>query len=145
MIEPLRVSVEIDCPPAHAFRVWTAQIGRWWPVSHSVSTAPGLTVVLEGRPGGRIFERTPDGVEHDWGVVTVWEPPTRLAYLWHLRRDRADATDVELTFVDLGGRTRLDIVHTGWERLGALGPDWRDANRNGWAGLLPHFVQAAAA
>lgn len=78
MIEPLRVSVEIDCPRAHAFHVWTAQIGRWWPVSHSVSTAPGLTVVLEGRPGGRIFERAPDGVEHDWGEITVWEPPVRL-------------------------------------------------------------------
>jgi hypothetical protein len=98
--------------------------------------------VLEGRPGGRIFERTPEGVEHDWGQVTVWEPPTRLAYLWHLRRDRADATDVQLTFVDVDGRTRLDIVHTGWERLGALGPGWRDANRNGWAGLLPHFLEA---
>ena len=61
----------------------------------------GLTVVLERRPGGRIFERTASGVEHDWGEVTVWEPPARFAYLWHLRRDRSDATDVEIRFVAL--------------------------------------------
>jgi uncharacterized protein YndB with AHSA1/START domain len=146
MIEPLRVSVEIDCPPEHAFRVWTAQFGTWWPVSHSVSTAPGLTVVLEGRPGGRIFERTPEGVEHDWGEVTVWEPPTRLGYLWHLRRDRADATEVEIRFVDAGpARTRVEIEHRGWERLGAGGEEQRDRNRGGWATLLPHFVAAATA
>ena len=31
--------------------------------------------------------------------MTVWEPPARLAYLWHLRRDRADATEVEIRFI----------------------------------------------
>ena len=42
-----------------------------------------------GRPGGQIYE-TSAGVKHAWGEVTVWEPPRRLAYLWHLGRDRAD-------------------------------------------------------
>jgi len=31
----------------------------------------------------------------------MWEPPTRIGYLWHLRRDRADATEVEITFTPL--------------------------------------------
>ena len=103
-------------------------------------------VVLEGRIGGRIFERTPGGIEHDWGEVTVWEPPTRLGYLWHLRRDRADATDVEIRFLDRGdGSTRVEIVHSGWERLGAEAETWRDRNHGGWATLLPHFIEAAGA
>jgi hypothetical protein len=37
------------------------------------------------------------------------------------------------------------IVHTGWERLGAAGPERRERNRRGWAGLLPHFVSACTA
>ena len=40
------------------------------------------------------------------------------------------------------GTTRVDIVHTGWERLGADGRSWRDANAGGWNGLLPHFSTA---
>ena len=145
MIEPIRLAFDVGCPADHAFGVWTAQIGLWWPADHTVSAEPGLTVVLEGRPGGRIFERTAGGVEHDWGEVTVWDPPRRLGYLWHLRRDRADATEVEIRFIDRGdATTRVEIEHRGWERLGADAETWRDRNHGGWATLLPHFVEAAA-
>jgi uncharacterized protein YndB with AHSA1/START domain len=145
-ILPLELTVEIACSPAQAFATWTARFASWWPRSHTVSGDPDAAVVLEERVGGRIFERTPDGRETDWGEITRWEPPHRLSYLWHIRRDRADGTDVELTFVDAGdGTTRLQIVHRGWERLGAQGPDWREANKGGWVGLLPHFLEACTA
>jgi uncharacterized protein YndB with AHSA1/START domain len=146
VIEPIRLSFEVDCGAEHAFEVWTSRIDQWWPADHTVSGEDDATVVLERRTGGRIFERTTTGVEHDWGEVTVWEPPTRLGYLWHLRRDRADATEVEIQFIDRGeARTRVEIEHRGWEALGAEGADWRDRNRGGWATLLPHFVAAASA
>jgi uncharacterized protein YndB with AHSA1/START domain len=145
VIEPIRIEFDVAAPAGHAFDVWTSRIAQWWPADHTVSTAPGLTVVLEGRPGGRIFERTPDGIEHDWGEVTVWEPPSRLAYLWHLRRDRAAATEVEIRFVDRGdATTRVEIEHRGWERLGADGESWRDRNFGGWSTLLPHYRAAIA-
>ena len=144
MIEPLRLSYEIRCSPEHAFEVWTTRVSAWWPKGHSASGNPETLVVLEPREGGRIFERTPDGTEIDWGQITLWSPPRRLGYVWHIARDRSDATDVELTFVDLGdGTTRLDIVHAGWQRLGAEGPVWREANTDGWSALIPSFVAAA--
>lgn len=140
MIEPLRLSFDVACSAEHAFAVWTARIGTWWPADHTVTGEPDF-VILEAGPGGRIYERTSAGVEHDWGEVTVWEPPTRLGYLWHLRRDRADATDVEIRFIHQGDiATRIEIEHRGWERLGADGQDWRDRNRAGWETLLPHYV-----
>jgi uncharacterized protein YndB with AHSA1/START domain len=146
MIEPLRLSFVIGCSPEHAFEVWTTRVSTWWPKAHSVSGSPDTLVVLEPHLGGRLFERTPDGVEVDWGEITLWSPPLRLGYLWHIHRDRSDATDVELTFVDLGnGTTRLDIVHSGWERLGAEGASWREANTGGWSALMPNFVAAAEA
>lgn len=144
MIEPIRLVVEISCPADHAFEVWTGRIAQWWPADHTVSVEPGLTVVLEPRPGGRIFERTPAGTEHDWGEVTVWEPPARLGYKWHLRQDRADATEVEIRFIDAGdATTRVEIEHRGWERLGTRGEALRERNTGGWATLLPHFIEAA--
>ena len=144
MTAPLRLSFEVRCPAEHAFAVWTSEIGRWWPADHTV-TGPGARVVLEGGVGGRIYERSAGGVEHDWGEVTVWDPPTRLAYLWYLGRDRADATEVAISFVPDGAvATRVEIEHRGWERLGADGPAWRDRNRTAWATLLPHFAAATA-
>ncbi len=144
-IEPLRVSFEVECSMELAFDVWTRRFSTWWPRSHSVTGEEGLEIVLEPKVGGRIFERTAAGVEHDWGEVTLWEPPTRFGYRWHLRRDRADATDVEIRFSAAPkGITRVDIEHSGWERLGAEGQEWRDRNRGGWESLLPHFREAIA-
>jgi len=100
-------------------------------------------VTFEPFVGGRVYERTASGSEVDWGRIVAWEPPLRLAYLWHLRVDRADATDVEITFTEHGEDScRVEIEHRGWERLGDLGLGRRDANHRGWDGLLPHFVAA---
>jgi uncharacterized protein YndB with AHSA1/START domain len=145
VIEPIQLVFEVDCPVDHAFDVWTARIAQWWPLDHTVSAEEGLIVVLEGRPGGRIFERRVGGQEHDWGEVTIWEPPTRFGYTWHLKRDRSDATDVEIRFVPAnGGATRVEIEHRGWERLGAGGQDWRDRNYGGWSTLMPHYLAATS-
>jgi uncharacterized protein YndB with AHSA1/START domain len=141
--EPLHLAFELACSVEHAFATWTQRTSAWWPASHTVAGEPGLDVVFEPRAGGRIFERARDGREADWGRIVSWEPPRRLVYTWHLRQDRADATEVEIRFEEAPeGGTRVTIEHRGWERLGARGPDRRDANRRGWAGLLPHYVDA---
>ena len=75
----------------------------------------------------------------EWGWITAWEPPRRLVYQWHISTDRSSATEVEIAFIDLGERTRVEIEHRGWERLGDRGTSWRDANRAGWDGVLPDY------
>jgi uncharacterized protein YndB with AHSA1/START domain len=142
---PLRLSFDVACPTDRAFDLWTSRIDSWWPCDHSVTGRHDIVVVLEPGVGGRIFERTPEGVEHDWGLVTVWEPPHRLSYRWHLSRDPADATDVDIHFLSGdAGRTRIDIEHRGWDRLGDEGDLWRSRNQLGWETLLPHLQQAIA-
>jgi hypothetical protein len=143
MIAPLKISFDVACSAEHAFSVWTTRISLWWPPDHTVSGEADL-VVLQGSVGGRIFERTADGVEHDWGEVTLWKPPTQLGYLWHLGADRSAATEVEVRFVAHGATTRIEIEHRGWERLGISGNEWRDRNRAGWDTLLPHFLAETA-
>jgi uncharacterized protein YndB with AHSA1/START domain len=134
---PLELAFTVACPPEHAFSVWAERTSLWWPKSHSVSADPGLTVTFEPRPGGRIFERTPAGEEHDWGEVLEWDPPRRLAYRWHLRQDREDATRVEISFAPAAEGTAVTIVHSDWQRLGQ-----RERNERGWGGLVPHYVAA---
>jgi hypothetical protein len=137
--DPLELKFDLDCAPTEAFAVWTERFSTWWPDDHTVTGDPE-SVVLEPCLGGRIYERARDGTEHAWGEVTAWEPPGRLCYLWHLRRDRSDATEVEIRFLAQDSGTRVEIEHRGWERLGADADQWRDRNVVGWQTLLPHFV-----
>lgn len=144
MIEPIELAFTVPCEPDHAFEVWTERTTLWWPPSHSVSQDPDLAIVIEPKVGGRIFERTSDGAEHDWGEVLAWEPPSRFAYLWHLRQDRADASEVEISFAPAEAGAEVRIVHRGWERLGAKGSEMRERNERGWSGLVPAYREACA-
>lgn len=145
MTEPLEFAFDVGCSPEHAFDVWASRTSQWWPPDHTVSGERGMTVTIEPRPGGRIFERAPSGAEHDWGEVLAWEPPSRLAYLWHLGSDRSDATEVEVRFASADAGTTVTVVHRGWERLGASSGERRRRNQAGWAGLLPRYRDACAA
>jgi hypothetical protein len=144
VIDPLRITFDVACAPDRAFELWTAHTSMWWPKSHTVSARADLEVVIEPCVGGRIYERTADGEEHDWGQVTGWNPPSSISYIWHLRQDRADASEVEITFAaDESGGSRVSIEHRGWNALGARGAGQRELNQRGWTHLLPHFQAAA--
>ena len=142
MSDPLRFSFDVACDADHAFATWTRRISLWWPPDHTVSGSPEA-VVLEGLIGGRIYERTAHGEEHDWGVVTAWRPPVLVGYRWYLGGDADRATDVAIRFVPLDAQaTRVEIEQSGWERLGAAAGELRDRNRSGWESLMPHFRAA---
>ena len=142
MSDPLRFSFDVACDADHAFATWTQRITLWWPPDHTVSGSPEA-VVLEGLIGGRIYERTAHGDEHDWGVVTAWRPPVLVGYRWYLGGDADRATDVAIRFVPLDAQaTRVEIEQSGWERLGAAAGELRDRNRSGWESLMPHFRAA---
>ena len=111
MTEPIEIEFEVACSPEHAFDTWANKTSMWWPPSHSVSSAPGL-VTFEPRPDGRIYERTPERAEHDWGEVLAWEPPRRLAYLWHLGTDRSRATEVDISFTGHAAATTVTMAAT---------------------------------
>ena len=145
MIEPLRITFQVACSADHAFTTWTGRATAWWPPEHTVSHEPGAEIVFEPRRGGRIFERTSQGTEIEWGEIVEWDPPRRLRYLWHIATDPQNATDVEIVFRELpDSTTRIEIEHAGWDRLGAIGQTWRDANQAGWDGVLPSYVSASA-
>ena len=100
--DPLRLSFVIACAPDHAFDVWTTRFTQWWPSGHSASGDPDTMVTLEPGVGGRIYERTSDGVVIAWGEVTAWEPPRRLGYLWHNCRSSTPGGSASGTTVPRG-------------------------------------------
>jgi hypothetical protein len=51
--------------------------------------------------------------------------------------------DVLITFNGQpDGTTRMQIEHTGWERLGAGGRQWRDRDLSDWTTLFPSYLVA---
>jgi uncharacterized protein YndB with AHSA1/START domain len=119
--DAVRKTVVVRCGVEAAFRTWTEQINAWWPKGHSRSGNPGTTVFMERRAGGRIYERTPEGVEHDWGEITAWDPPGHFAYHWYLGSGPGQPTLVDVHFVaqEKGG-TRVEVSHRGPELIGDL-------------------------
>ena len=137
-------SVTVSVPVERAFEVFTAEIGTWWPLrTHAVDTERSETVVMEGRVGGRLYERTPSGEEHVWGTLVAWEPPNRIVYSWHPGREEETAQEVEITFSPEGEGTRVDIRHYGWERLGDRLEETIASYNEGWDKVIALYAQAA--
>jgi uncharacterized protein YndB with AHSA1/START domain len=137
-------SVTVSVPVERAFEVFTAEIGTWWPLrTHAVDTERSETVVMEGRVGGRLYERTPPGEEHVWGTLVAWEPPNRIVYSWHPGRGEETAQEVEITFGPEGEGTRVDIRHYGWERLGDRLEETIASYNEGWDKVIAVYARAA--
>ena len=137
-------SVTVSVPVERAFEVFTAEIGTWWPLrTHAVDTERSETVVMEGRVGGRLFERAPTGEEHVWGTLVAWEPPNRIVYSWHPGRGEETAQEVEITFGPEGEGTRVDIRHYGWEKLGDRLEETVASYNEGWDKVIAVYARAA--
>jgi uncharacterized protein YndB with AHSA1/START domain len=151
MIEPIHRSITVARAPADAFRLFTAEMGSWWPLDthgradeHQGATTERL--VFEEREGGRVYEVLSNGVEADWGVVTAWEPPARFVLDWNPSPEDRPPTEVEVTFIEtVGGGTRVDLHHRHWERLGEeAGAAYRANYEPGWTYILDERFGGAA-
>lgn len=149
-IAPVQVSVFVDRSPKDTFRIFTEEIGSWWPLqTYSVATdtfegkVRATTVIFEGRVGGRIYERISDGREADWGTVARWEPPHRVVFSWKPNLKPAPHTEVEVCFTQEGSGTRVELEHRAWERFGEAGFENRRGYEAGWPGVLERFAKHA--
>jgi uncharacterized protein YndB with AHSA1/START domain len=145
--------VTVKAPLAVAWRVFTEEMGTWWPLTtHKIGTARAVDAVIEPRVGGRWYERGDDGSTCDWGRVLSWEPPTRLVLSWEItadwKHDPDLKTEVEVRFVAEGkNSTRVDLEHRRLDLYGARRDEMRGIfdSKTGWKGLLEGFAARASA
>jgi uncharacterized protein YndB with AHSA1/START domain len=142
-VEAIHKTIVVPCEPAHAFRVFTKEIGSWWPLAmYSIGEDKVTEVVFEEQVGGRIFERHSDGGEGEWGRVLEWEPPHRFVMSWYPGNEPKDATELEVRFTAEGASTRLDLHHRGWERFAEEAAERRSGYDSGWKSVLAYFTKA---
>ncbi len=144
-IDPVVKARELSRSAAEAFDLFTAGIGRWWPLTtHSIGGAEATTVRFEGRIGGRIVEVTADGTEHSWADVIAWDPPHRFVVAWHPTPEPLAASILEVRFESIPTGCRIHLEHRGWEEFGLeAGGEARASYEPGWDHVLRPYLAAA--
>ena len=137
-IPPVVKTIVVARAQEDAFRLYTQEFGKWWPhATHSLGGDKVAAVTMEGRKGGRIFERWADGTEQLWGTVVAWEPPRRVVHSWHVGGPPEPASEVEIRFEMVApSRTRVVLEHRKWEKLGDKGREMREGYNNGWESVF---------
>ncbi len=136
-IAPVEKRLDVPIDAGAAYELFTTGIASWWPLdSHSVGGDSAANVVFEATAGGRIYEITDDGTEHDWGDVIDAEAGVRLVFSWFPGRDRSVAGTVEVSFTPQAGGCRIGLVHSGWELLGENAMQARAGYDTGWDYVL---------
>jgi uncharacterized protein YndB with AHSA1/START domain len=134
-------SILVKQPPAAAFRHFTGDIGKWWPLREGLSFGGERAheIFLEPRVGGRFFERFRDGEEFEIGRVTAYDPPSRVVFTWK-QPGWDSATEVEVRFRAEGDGTRVALEHRGWEAIGDAARKSRDGYAGGWDLALSRYA-----
>lgn len=151
-IAPVRKSVVVRATPQQAFEAFTARIDRWWPKSHGIGAAPVRKSIIEPFVGGRWYTECGDGSEVVVGHVRVWQPGAHFVVSWEISAAWkpeprvALASEVEVRFIaEADGRTRVELEHRNFERMGATeGESMRNNVDGGWPGLLGLFANEAS-
>ena len=151
-IAPVRKSVVVEASPPQAFAVFTSGINRWWPKSHGIGATPIAESVIEPFVGGRWYTRHEDGTDVVLGHVRVWQPAERLVVSWEISAEwkpdprPAVTSEVEVRFIaEPSGRTRVDLEHRNFERMGAAaGEKMRNSVDGGWPHLLDLYATHAS-
>jgi hypothetical protein len=148
----VRHTVTVPIARERAFRLFTEEIGSWWPSdTHTLSEGP-ITEVFEPRQGGRWYELAEDGSECTVATMLVWEPPSRFVMAWQLtpewkfEPDLERATQVEVGFEEEGeSSTRVTLEHRGFESYGESGREMRESvgGEEGWPVIVERYAEVA--
>ncbi len=130
----IRKSIRVERPPETSFKVFCEEISQWWPGGFG---GEGTKLFLEGRVGGRFYERAVDGTEFDIGRVTAYQPPTFVAFTWRAPSWDSE-TQVAVHFHAEGGGTRVELEHSGWE-LDEKTRNARKSYEGGWDIVLGRY------
>jgi uncharacterized protein YndB with AHSA1/START domain len=151
-IAPVRKQLVVKASQSRAFAVFTAEMSRWWPATHSILKSPLKECIVEPRVGGRWYTVGEDGSSCQTGYVIAWQPPEALVLAWQINADwQFDEhliTEVEVRFIaESDAVTRVLLEHRNLHRMGIKAVETRglvDSPR-GWGAILDSFRKHAEA
>jgi len=145
---PVKHSIVVEAPLAHAFKVFTEDFGSFKPREHNMLAVPIAETIFEARVGGHIYDRGVDGSECHWSRVLAYDPPNRILLSWDISPRWQVETDLDKTSewevrftAETESRTRVEIEHRKLERHGEGWEGVRDGigGNQGWPLYLQRF------
>jgi uncharacterized protein YndB with AHSA1/START domain len=137
---PVLRAVHVQRSQEDTFRLFTEQIGTWWPLASFGVFGLGASVAFEV---DRLVERSAAGESAVWAEVLEWEPPRHLVLRWHPGEDDSKATLVQVDFLADDDGTRVELTHRDWEVYGADAERIRSSYGEGWPQVLGAFEAAS--
>jgi len=145
-IAPVSKQLVVKASQSRAFAVFTTEMSRWWPATHSILKSPLKECIVEPRVGGRWYTVGEDGSSCQTGYVIAWQPPEVLVLAWQINAewqfDPELLTEVEVRFIAEGAdTTRIELEHRYLERMGRKAAEVRNAvdSPGGWGAILEPF------
>lgn len=133
----IRKSILVAQSPEISFKVFCEDMHEWWPGGFGGKDSK---LYLEGKVGGRYYERRADGSVYEIGRVTAYQPPSIVAFTW--RAPSWDVvTQVEIRFSPEAGGTRIELEHSGWDQSEKT-REGRTNYDSGWSTILGHYQSA---
>lgn len=126
-------------------------MSSWWPLGkYTVSAmggAPATSIRVDARQGGEIVEIGPNGAEHLWGKIKVFDPSNYISMNFHIPRPGEVVKErslVELRFTALGvNRTHVELTQSNWEAFGERARDMQGGYGGGWTMIFVGAYKAA--
>lgn len=131
--------IEIKAPIEEVFE---GMIHRLTAGNRRGTTAPGVPLRLERRPGGRWYRDLGDDTGHLWGFVQSYRPPTLLEIFGPMFMSYPVSGHLIIRFEPAGDGTRLSFRYSAF---GLLQDDHRSGIQDGFTGLLADVKKGAEA
>jgi hypothetical protein len=145
-IAPVRKQLVVKASQSRAFAVFTSEMSRWWPATHSILKSPLKQCIVEPRVGGRWYAVGEDGSTCQTGYVIDWRPPQAVVLAWQINAqwqyDPDLVTEVDVKFIaESDTSTRIELEHRYLERMGENAGNARNAvdSSGGWSAILEAF------
>jgi len=148
--DSLRCDVIVGLNPASSFEKFRHDIAHWWPREYTYAGDVIEDIFFEGRKGGILWERGPEGFRCDLARVLRWVPPEKMILRWHIspshrpEPDPARASEVEIRFLaNSSGGTRIELEHRNFSNHGSGAEEYRArmASDTGWPFILRRFAE----
>jgi hypothetical protein len=138
--EPIRQAFVVEADQRRTFKTFACTLSAWWPMEARSPRGQPADVRIEECRGGRIYRVDQGGREHEWGHVTLWDPPQAFSFVSETLPG-PERTEVALRFQRLGpALTRVVVEHRGWERLSSALYDRHTSHVGGWLAALRRYA-----